>query len=176
MLTTGDVLSATTTEGMYGTLTVNDDGSWSYALDHADEAVVALNVGDTVEDTMTVTIADDNGGSTDVTVTITVTGSNDDPTISVMDGVVPNPEMTPANAEIDENMGGIPVGEVTIMDPDSGQLASADARRMRRPSSKTLLLTIRDSVSRPMPLVDSGCFSTMKWVLTTRTRPRSMSP
>ena len=125
----GDVLTTTTTEGMYGTLTVNDDGSWSYALDHDNEAVVALDGGDepgTLTDTMTVTIADDNGGSTEVTVTVTITGSNDDPTISVMDGVVPNAEMTPANAANDENMAGIPLGSVVIGDPDSGQMLSAE--------------------------------------------------
>ena len=121
----GDALAISTTAGMYGTLTVNDDGSWSYALDHANEAVVALNDGDTMEDTMTVTIADDNGGSTDVTVTVTITGSNDDPTISVMDGVVPNAELTTAVAENNENMAGIPLGSVVIGDPDSGQMLTA---------------------------------------------------
>ena len=114
------------TAATYGTLTVDEAGAWSYALDHANEAVVAMNAGDTVEDTATVMVTDNNGATAEATVTITVTGANDDPTISVMDGVVPNEAMTPANAANDENMGGIPVGEVTITDPDSGQLVSAE--------------------------------------------------
>ena len=42
-----------------------------------------------------------------------------------MDGVVPNEEMTPANAANDENMPGIPLGSVVIGDPDSGQTLDA---------------------------------------------------
>ena len=113
------------TAATYGTLTVDEAGAWSYALDHANEAVVAMNAGDTVEDTATVMVTDNNGATAEATVTITVTGANDDPTISVMDGVVPNEAMTPANAANDENMPDIPLGSVVIGDPDSGQTLDA---------------------------------------------------
>ena len=117
---------AVATAATYGTLTVDEAGAWSYALDHANEAVVAMNAGDTVEDTATVMVTDNNGATAEATVTITVTGSNDDPTISVMDGVVPNEELTTAVAENNENMAGIPLGSVRISDPDSGQMLSAE--------------------------------------------------
>ena len=36
---------------MYGTFELMKDGSWTYSLDHANASVVALNAGDTMEDT-----------------------------------------------------------------------------------------------------------------------------
>ena len=115
------------TAATYGTLTVDEAGAWSYALDDSNATVVAMNAGDTMEDTATVMVTTGNNGATvEVTVTVTITGANDDPTISVMDGVVPNEAMTPANAAIDENMAGIPLGSVVISDPDSGQMLSAE--------------------------------------------------
>ena len=117
------------TAATYGTLTVDEAGAWSYALDDANATVVALDGGEepgTLTDTATVMVTDNNGATAEVTVTVTITGANDDPTISVMDGVVPNEAMTPANAANDENMAGIPLGSVVISDPDSGQMLSAE--------------------------------------------------
>ena len=45
---------AVATAATYGTLTVDEAGAWSYALDHANATVVAMNAGDTMEDTATV--------------------------------------------------------------------------------------------------------------------------
>ena len=117
------------TAATYGTLTVDEAGAWSYALDDADATVVALDGGEepgTLTDTATVMVTDNNGATDEATVTITITGANDDPTISVMDDVVPNEAMTPANAANDENMADIPLGSVVIGDPDSGQMLSAE--------------------------------------------------
>ena len=48
-------------------------GVWAYTLDNANSAVQALNVGDTLTDSFTVTTVD----GTPQLVTITITGSND---------------------------------------------------------------------------------------------------
>ncbi|MDF1862288.1 MAG: Ig-like domain-containing protein, partial [Verrucomicrobiales bacterium] len=61
--------------GTYGTLTLQSDGSYSYA---ADQAVTdSLDDGDVVTDVFTYTIDDGNGGTDTAQLTITVTGTND---------------------------------------------------------------------------------------------------
>ena len=42
----------------YGTFTMTAAGVWTYTLDNANSAVQALNVGDTLTDTFTVTTVD----------------------------------------------------------------------------------------------------------------------
>ena len=62
----------------YGTFTMTAAGLWIYTLDDANHAVQALNVGDTLTDTFTVTTAD----GTAQMVTVTISGSNDAAIIS----------------------------------------------------------------------------------------------
>ena len=57
----------------YGSFTMTAAGVWAYTLDNANSAVQALNVGDTLTDSFTVTTVD----GTPQLVTITITGSND---------------------------------------------------------------------------------------------------
>ena len=57
----------------YGTFTMTAAGVWTYTLDNANSAVQALNVGDTLTDTFTVTTVD----GTPQVVTITIHGTND---------------------------------------------------------------------------------------------------
>src|SRR5690606_22532272 len=71
----------TTSTGTYGTLTVNPDGSWTYVLDDADADTQALAKDETVQDTFTVQVTDDKGGTGTETLTITITGANDAPLI-----------------------------------------------------------------------------------------------
>ncbi|WP_225118977.1 VCBS domain-containing protein [Bradyrhizobium sp. BRP22] len=67
-----------TSAGGYGTFTMSAAGVWTYSLNEASSAVQALNVGDTLTDTFTVTTVD---GTAQV-VTITISGTNDDAVIS----------------------------------------------------------------------------------------------
>lgn len=72
--------SDTTIAGLYGTLTLSDDGSYSYAVDNTNAAVDALRTaGDTLSETFTYTIADAGGLTSTSTLTITIEGSNDGP-------------------------------------------------------------------------------------------------
>ena len=57
----------------YGTYTLDAAGVWTYTLDNSNAAVQALNVGDTLTDTFTVTTVD----GTAQLVTITINGAND---------------------------------------------------------------------------------------------------
>ncbi|MGD8121251.1 VCBS domain-containing protein [Vibrio sp. TRT 2004] len=71
--TNGEVGSAL--DGVYGTLTLNTDGSYTYVANHAD----GLKLGQVVSDTFTYTVSDGQGGTDTATLTITVTGTNDTP-------------------------------------------------------------------------------------------------
>jgi VCBS repeat-containing protein len=72
------VNSPTASPSGYGTFTITASGVWSYTLNEANSAVQALNVGDTLTDTFTVTTID----GTAQLVTITITGANDAAIIS----------------------------------------------------------------------------------------------
>jgi VCBS repeat-containing protein len=72
------VSSPTASAGGYGTFTITAAGVWTYSIDNANSAVQALNVGNTLTDTFTVTSVD----GTPQVVTITISGSNDAAIIS----------------------------------------------------------------------------------------------
>jgi VCBS repeat-containing protein len=72
------VNSPTASAGGYGTFTITASGVWTYTLSQGNSAVQALNAGDTLTDTFTVTTID---GTAQV-VTITITGANDAAVIS----------------------------------------------------------------------------------------------
>ena len=64
--------------GTYGTLTLNQDGTWSYALDNSLASVQALNAGQQVTDVFTYGVTD--GTAVDMaTLTITIDGTDDTP-------------------------------------------------------------------------------------------------
>ncbi|WP_247552376.1 VCBS domain-containing protein [Bradyrhizobium sp. 138] len=73
-----EVGSPTATAAGYGTFTMTAAGVWTYTLDNTNGAVQALNSGETLTDTFTVTTLD---GTAQV-VTITIHGSNDAAVIS----------------------------------------------------------------------------------------------
>ncbi len=72
------VTSPTPSNAGYGTFTMTAAGVWIYTLDNSNHAVQALNVGDTLTDTFTVTTVD----GTPQLVTVTINGSNDAAIIS----------------------------------------------------------------------------------------------
>jgi LPXTG-motif cell wall-anchored protein len=91
---TGDVLTNDTDSGgfaltvtnagpaitmTYGTLDLAANGTYSYDLNDANIAVIALPSGDTLTDVFTYDISDGHGGTTSTTLTITIHGSNHPP-------------------------------------------------------------------------------------------------
>ncbi|WP_332613517.1 retention module-containing protein, partial [Achromobacter sp. ESBL13] len=64
--------------GQHGTFSIDASGAWVYNLNNNDARVQALAVGETLTETFTVTTADGTAG----TVTVTIQGTNDVPTIS----------------------------------------------------------------------------------------------
>ncbi|MDZ7788659.1 MAG: putative Ig domain-containing protein [Halofilum sp. (in: g-proteobacteria)] len=74
----GDVGSGVT--GSHGTVTINSDGGYTYNLDNASAAVQALAAGETLTDTFSYEVSDQEGGTDTADLTVTITGTNDAPT------------------------------------------------------------------------------------------------
>ncbi len=72
------VANAGTLQGIYGSLALNTDGSYSYALDNASLAVQSLAAGQAFVETFAYQ-ATDGIATTPATLTVTITGSNDAP-------------------------------------------------------------------------------------------------
>ncbi|MFR3458084.1 MAG: VCBS domain-containing protein, partial [Bilophila wadsworthia] len=63
-------------------LTLHTDGTWSYDLDNNLYAVRALAPGDSLTETFTYTVSDNHGGTSSNTLTVTINGTNDAPTVA----------------------------------------------------------------------------------------------
>src|SRR5207237_273233 len=75
--TAGTLGSALT--GAHGTLTLNSDGSYSYAVNNSDAAVQALNTGGTITDSFNYTVKDPGNLTDTAVLTVTINGANDAP-------------------------------------------------------------------------------------------------
>jgi VCBS repeat-containing protein len=100
------VRSPTFSSNGYGTFVITEAGTWTYALDNSNSSVQALNVGQTLTDTFTVTTVD----GTAQTVTITILGAND---AAVLAGTT-----TGAVIEASGTTAGTPVASGTLTDID----------------------------------------------------------
>jgi VCBS repeat-containing protein len=69
-----------TLTGTYGSVTIQQDGSYTYNLDVNDPDFIGLEQGETVTDVFAYRITDQEDQSDDATLTITITGQNDPPT------------------------------------------------------------------------------------------------
>lgn len=71
-----------TVSGNYGTLIVNDDGSYTYTLNNLAGNVQALRDGQHAQDVFTYVLTDNRGQTSQTTLSIDITGKNDVPTFS----------------------------------------------------------------------------------------------
>src|SRR6266702_2466578 len=130
------VSSPTASAGGHGTFTITAAGVWTYTVNDADSAVQALNVGDTLTDTFTVTTVD----GTAKVVTVTIHGSNDAAIISgvatgsalTSDGDAGGPLGTPTatgmltDTDVDNTPNAFtPVGSPTASDSGYGTFTMA---------------------------------------------------
>jgi VCBS repeat-containing protein len=69
--------------GVYGTFYINSAGSWNYILDNADADTDALSSGQVVTDTFTAIVSDGVGSTATQTLTFTVNGATDTPTVNI---------------------------------------------------------------------------------------------
>ncbi|MDN3526242.1 VCBS domain-containing protein [Halomonas sabkhae] len=70
-------------DGEYGTLTLEADGSYTYALDNTNLEVQGLGDSDTLTEAFTYTLTDGDTDQDDATLTITIDGSDDGVTVDV---------------------------------------------------------------------------------------------
>ena len=68
--------------GLYGTLTVDAAGNYSYALDNGLAAVQGLAAGESLQDAFTYTLTDGDGDTSLATLTLTINGTDDGVTIT----------------------------------------------------------------------------------------------
>lgn len=124
------VTSAGTYVGLYGTLVIAADGSYTYTLDEDKAAVNALGAGQTLVDNFAYSISD---GSLSVasTLSITVFGTNDAPTIGTAVARVSEeglsggiPDAAP-NAALDTTNSTAASGVLAIGDADAGTTLTA---------------------------------------------------
>ena len=102
-------VAQTNVAGSYGTFAIGSNGQWTYNLDTQDATLIALEEGNTVVETVTISSAD----GTTRTIAITITGVNDDPVIGIGAGV---------NAGVMDKQEQDPIsGTLTITDPDTNQ-------------------------------------------------------
>ena len=112
---TGSTAVYTTTDtAAHGTFTLTQaTGAWTYTLVSAGDATVqALNVGQSLIETFTVTVTDENNATATQDVTVNITGTNDAATVSSQTKAVSEGDVA---AELNTN------GKLTITDVDSDQ-------------------------------------------------------
>jgi VCBS repeat-containing protein len=85
--------------GAYGTLTLNANGSYSYALNNALASVQGLDSGEILTETFTYTIRDSDGDTSVATLVITINGANDAPTLGTATVSVSEEGLTGANPD-----------------------------------------------------------------------------
>ena len=71
--------AGTTVNGRYGTLTLKADGSYTYTVNNSQAEVQALNVNDSLVDTITYTITDEYGRTAEASLAVTIAGADDAP-------------------------------------------------------------------------------------------------
>ena len=75
-------IAQTNAAGLYGTLTLDASGNYTYNLNNALPAVQGLGVGEKLTDTFTFRVSDGHGGMASNTLTVTINGTNDIPTVA----------------------------------------------------------------------------------------------
>ncbi|MBL0282782.1 MAG: retention module-containing protein [Zoogloea sp.] len=73
------VTGATVVTGLYGTLTIQANGQYSYIQDATNNTVTSLAPGATLQDAFTYTVTDGQGGSANAVLSITIAGANTPP-------------------------------------------------------------------------------------------------
>jgi VCBS repeat-containing protein len=111
----------------YGTLTIQANGGYSYAVNNSNSSVQALRTsGQTLTDTFSYTINDGNGGTSTTQVTVTIHGQNDNPvamddqaTVQEAGGTANGTAGSPAGVSNFNVLTGVGSGSVADTDPDS---------------------------------------------------------
>ncbi|MCJ8302368.1 retention module-containing protein, partial [Shewanella sp.] len=91
------VSDTTGISGSFGLLQISADGSYTYQLDNSLDHVQALAEGEQVTEIFTYQLTDADGDSVLVTLSITITGTNDNPVIVIIDPDGPDGPILPGD-------------------------------------------------------------------------------
>ncbi|WP_194165953.1 retention module-containing protein, partial [Shewanella sp. YLB-07] len=127
------VSESTSISGSFGLLQISADGSYTYQLDNSLDNIQALAEGEQVTETFTYQLTDADGDSVQVTLSITVTGTNDEPVVVVIDPDGPDGPILPGDEGLvieagNEDDGTIvpgiitATGSLTATDVDNGSI------------------------------------------------------
>ena len=112
--------------GSAATVTLNADGSYTYAQNGAFDS---LAVGATATDTFTYTVSDGQGGTDTATVTVTITGTNDGPVASADAVGVGEDDVAATTGNLLSNDSDVDVGDalsVTSVQTEAGTVTAID--------------------------------------------------
>ncbi len=134
----GDTLSVTAVNGqtsnlgqavsgLYGSLTVNSNGEYSYSVNNASGTVQALSVGEFITDSFSYLISDGNGGTSTANIVITINGTNDEPVAAADINSVTEDIATPATGNVLNNDSDIDGDKLTVVEVngDAGKVGTA---------------------------------------------------
>ena len=105
--------------GTYGTVTINPNGSYSYSLNNGSMAVQSLGAGVQVTDVFSYTVTDLDGATSTASLTVTITGTNDTPTIGGVSTATVQEDVAASGGNLSAS------GTLTIADADTGQSSFA---------------------------------------------------
>ncbi|RBP46029.1 VCBS repeat-containing protein [Roseimicrobium gellanilyticum] len=113
--------------GLYGTLTLNSNGSYNYILNDAHATVQGLEAGETITDVFNYTASDGTADSASATLTITIFGSNDAPVVGTGTALVSEEGLAGANPDTvgnptDGTNSATASGTISVSDPDGQPL------------------------------------------------------
>src|SRR4029078_7156269 len=112
------------TAGSHGSVTIDANGHFDYAINDADLAVQALNVGATLNDSFTYTVSDGQGGTSSTTLTITIHGTDDNPVAVANHGDATEAGVNPdGSANAGTHATGNVLGNDTDVDNTAAQLS-----------------------------------------------------
>uniref|UniRef100_UPI000B514167 VCBS domain-containing protein n=1 Tax=Thaumasiovibrio occultus TaxID=1891184 RepID=UPI000B514167 len=84
----GDVSQGGSSQGLYGNLSLDDSGHWTYTVDNTIAGSQTLGEGESATDSFTVKVTDANGLTATQQIAVTVNGRNNAPTVDIADAVV----------------------------------------------------------------------------------------
>ncbi|MEI3478655.1 MAG: VCBS domain-containing protein [Bilophila sp.] len=99
----------TTIDAAHGSITIEQDGTFTYTLDNNDPDTNGLALGETATETFTVFVDDGRGGVVTRPITVTITGTNDQPELTI----------TGSGQDVVEDGTQSVTGTFDVADPDS---------------------------------------------------------
>ncbi|MBN8604209.1 MAG: cadherin domain-containing protein, partial [Planctomycetes bacterium] len=156
---------ATNVSGVYGTINIAANGTYTYTVNNANAAVQALRTtSNTLTDVFTYTLQDSVGQASTTQVTVTIQGSNDAPTVSSVTGATAFYDFENGSGNSPSTVNGGPslnVGGTVSYNTSAGRVSG---------SSGLLFTADADSTTPPVTLssipnvATTNAFSFAAWV------------